>query len=361
MRRQSVKLLCVLCEDEQNQRNSDLIYTFLGVDADDNYVILTAWNADVESLKQQCLPEQGHRYVFENVSVVAAKPDFNIGTVPFTLAFRNQSRISLDSNQANVSIPLKDYAAKALTAKFGFDESSFKAQTFAEIVSKSKANDLVSFEATIDSLGQLRQFFTIDSLGQLRQFFSPAGLQQHVVDVSCKTGKSTIRVTFWNAMAQIFSTILSEKENWVVQFKNVKFSGADKSLTFHKSSKIKLLEPQTPPSVSIVRSLEQAADHHNGVATMNLRLRVLTQPAISSKSNYVLVGTDSEFKAQVFTTFNPNVEIDDEFSITKATVEFKDEILSLTVHKQDAFSKHSDATLRPDEDLLEENLDYPSA
>lgn len=56
---------------------------------------------------------------------------------------------------------------------------------------------------------------------------------------------------------------------------------------------------------------------------MNLRLRVLTQPAISSKSNYVLVGTDSEFKAQVFTTFNPNVEIDDEFSITKATVEFK--------------------------------------
>ncbi|KAI1706248.1 hypothetical protein DdX_13088 [Ditylenchus destructor] len=315
----------------------------------DNYVVLTAWNADVESLKQQCLPEQGRRYVIENVSVVAANPDFNIGTVPFTLAFRNQSRISLDSNQPNVSQPLQDYAAKALTAKFGFDECSFNAQTFSEIVSKSKTNDVVSFEATIESLAQLRRFV------------SSAGLPQHVVEVSCKAGKSTVRIAFWNAMAEIFSTILSEKENWIVQFKNVKFLGADKSLNFNKNSKIKLLEPKTPLSVNIVRSLAQAADHHSGVATMNLRLRVLTQPAISSRSNYVLVGTDSEFKAQVFTTFNPNVEIDDEFSVTKATVEFKDEILSLTVHKQDAFSKHSDATLRPEEDLLEENLDYPSA
>ena len=61
---------------------------------------------------------------------------------------------------------------------------------------------------------------------------------------------------------------------------------------------------------------------------MEIRLKTLSESALIS-SGYVTIATDGYYKVQIFSGFNINVEIDDEFTITMGRIVYKGRCLSI--------------------------------
>ena len=56
---------------------------------------------------------------------------------------------------------------------------------------------------------------------------------------------------------------------------------------------------------------------------MDLRLKALSQANISAEGQYVVIASDGKHKVQVFTAFQPGLEIDEEFTITTGKIKIE--------------------------------------
>ncbi|KAI1698947.1 hypothetical protein DdX_17607 [Ditylenchus destructor] len=331
----AVELQCVYIDLSKPKKSNHWISKIVGADQDGNFATVCAWAEYSERLLDNGAMKKGKFYRFENLAAEKQEEEYNIGNMPYQLAFKAAACVNLIEEDPFGDMQKRFY--EAVSNKFMINATVFKPRKWDD----ASANELIDLEGNIQTVGHVYNY-------------KKEGYPQCSLDVACVFGKHNVNVTFWNGFAGLFQSILQGSEGFVVQWQNVVVDDKLRKVTYTMRSKFKLIKCE---EMKFAKSLRQFAEIGCGNVKSDFRLKALTLPASSAAGICNVIATDGQFKALIQFGFDSDMDIGDEFVVKLSVVKVKGDLLCIVVNEPDGVEVFEDEQMSEEFDIDE--LEYP--